>query len=115
MVDSVESSDQFSLFASDLASMHSQLDAHLSLSSQSVATLQSKVTALEEVYETSTAGDAGAEEEEDETDDDNYNHKGVCFHTGEPQCEEEVPAKAPRSYNVLGWCSQRIAQRGSFR
>ena len=35
VVDSVGSSDQFSSFASDLASMHSQLDAHFSLSSQS--------------------------------------------------------------------------------
>ena len=76
--------------------MHSPLDTHFSLSSQSLPTLQSKVAALEKVYETWTAGDAGAEEEEDETDDDNHNHKGVCFHTGEPQCEEEVPAKARR-------------------
>ena len=97
VVDSVGSSDRFSSFASDLASMHSQLDAHLSLSSQSFATLQSQVAALEEVYETWTAGDAAAEEEEDETDDDNYDHKGVCFHAGEPQCEEEVPATAWRS------------------
>ena len=97
VVNSVGWSDHFLLFASDLASMHSQLDAHFSLSSQSFATLQSKVAALEEVYETWTAGDAGVEEEEDETDDDNYDHKGVCFHTGEPQYEEEVPAKARRS------------------
>ena len=94
MVDSVGSSGQSSSFASDLASMHSQLDAYFSLSSQSFATLQSKVAALEEVYEERTPGDAGAEEEEDKTDDDNYDHQGVCFHTGEPQFEEEVPAKA---------------------
>ena len=82
VVDSVGSSDQFSSLAPDLASMHSQLDAHFSLSSQSFATLQSKVAALEEVYKAWTAGDAGAEEEEDEMDDDNHDHKGVCFHTG---------------------------------
>ena len=49
------------------------------------------------MYEAWTAGNEGAEEEEDKTDDDNYDHQGVCFHTGEPQFEEEVPAKARRS------------------
>ena len=97
VVDSVGSSDQFSSFASDLASMHSQPDAHFSLSSQSFATLQSNLAAFEEVYEAWTAGDAGAKAEEDETDDDIYDHKGVCLHTGEPQFEEEVPSKARRS------------------
>ena len=96
VVDSVGPSDHFSSFASNLASMHSQLDADVSLGSRSFVTLQSKVAALEEVYETWTAGDAAAEEEEDEMDDDNYDHTGVCFHTGEPQCDAEVPTKA--------WC-----------
>ena len=95
VVDSVGSSDHSSSLTSNLASNHSQLDAYILLSFQSFATLQSKV-ALEEVYETWTASDAGAEEEEDQTDDDNYDHAGVCFHTGEPKCDAEVPAEARR-------------------
>ena len=55
------------------------------------------MAALEDAYEAWTAGDAGAEKEEDKMDDDNYDHKGVCFHTGEPQFDEELPAKARRS------------------
>ena len=96
VVDSVRLSDHFLSLASNLASMHSQLDAHISLSSQSFATSQSKMAALQEVYETWTAGDAGAEEEDVDTNDDDYDHTGVCFHTGEPQCDTEVPAKARR-------------------
>ena len=96
VVNSDRSTDHFSSFASILASMHSQLNAHVSLSSQSLATVQSKVAAFEDVYKTWTAGDAGAEEEEDETDDDDYDHTGMCFQPGEPQCDAEVPAEARR-------------------
>ena len=111
MVDSVGSSDRFSSFASNLAPKHSQLDAHLSLSSQRFADLQSKVAALEEVYEAWTAGDARVEEEEDRMDHNNCGHKGVCFHTGEPKFDEDVPAKARRSTTrwdgvAKGLCSE---------
>ena len=76
--------------------MQSQLGLHISLSFQSFATLQLKMAALEEVYETWTSGDAGAEEEEDERDDDDYDGTAVCFHTGEPQCDTEVQPELKR-------------------
>ena len=114
VVHNVGSSDPFLPFASDLASMHSLLDAHFSPSSQISETLQSKVAALEEVYEAWTAGDAGAEEEEDETDDDNYGHKGVCFHTEDPQFDEEASAKARRTTTRWDGVAKRIPSEDPF-
>ena len=87
-------SDRASSFESTLSSMRSQLDALSPLSSQSFATLQVKVAALEEVYEKWVAGEAVANEEGYEMDGDEDGHIGVRFRSWESDSDGEVKSAA---------------------